>query len=434
MPAVLRLPRFDRERSLAFARFLWKRFFDDKCLDTAGALSYTTLFAAVPMITAVFGVIAALPVFGDWRDAISNFLFHNFVPATGKAVQHYLLQFASNASKLTSIGIVVLLFTALMLMFSIEEQFNRIWRVAGRRALWARFLVYWATLTLGPIALVAALGLSSYLSGLPVINHAADLWKFKWILLSLLPFVVTFAALFGLYYVVPNRHVYWHHAAIGALVASILFGIARVAFTAYVATVASYREIYGTLAVVPLFLIWVYLSWVIVLLGASLAASIAAFEYRPHLRSLPPGAEFLGLMHVIKHFAAAQRAGRGLDEDSLRKCASFFSDDLLRRYLDDLQQAGMIRRTEDEEWVLICNLETVSLADLYEAGHYRLPLDAELFKHLCVDLPPPLRQTVDELAGCVRDNLEIPMSRMYPAPGARSGKDRPSSSSAENAT
>ena len=145
-----------RERLQAFGRFLWQRFLDDKCFETAGALSYTTLFAVVPLLTAVVAILAVFPAFANLRQHVSDFIFRNFVPASGETVQGYLFQFADNASKLTIVGILFLLASALMMLASIEDRFNRIWRVPTRRKGVARFLLYWAVLTLGPLALVIA--------------------------------------------------------------------------------------------------------------------------------------------------------------------------------------------------------------------------------------------------------------------------------------
>ena len=145
-----------RERLKAFAKFLWYRFRDDKCFETAGALSYTTLFAVVPLLTAVVAILAAFPVFAGLREHVSDFIFRNFVPASGETVQGYLLQFADNASKLTIVGILFLLASALMMLASIEDRFNRIWRVPSPRKGSARFLLYWAALTFGPLALVGS--------------------------------------------------------------------------------------------------------------------------------------------------------------------------------------------------------------------------------------------------------------------------------------
>src|SRR6185312_456559 len=300
-PQVLR-----RDRLKAFAKFLWYRFRDDKCFETAGALSYTTLFAVVPLLTAVVAILAVFPVFAGLREHVSDFIFRNFVPASGETVQGYLLQFADNASKLTAVGILFLLVSALMMMASIEDRFNRIWRVQTPRGGGSRLLLYWAALTIGPLLIVAVLALLSRVLPISPQPNARPLpWAQP--LFVLLPFALTWTVLLGMYMLIPNRTVAFRHAGVGALIAAILFEVARVLFGLYVAHVPSYQQIYGALAAAPIFLIWVYLSWVIVLLGASLAAAMAAFEYRPVSERLPVGCEFIGLLRVLRHFADAQR-------------------------------------------------------------------------------------------------------------------------------
>lgn len=409
--------RYDRDRFRAFCRFLWQRFIDDKCFEAAGALSYTTLFAMVPLTAVVVGMLTALPSFTHWTNRVSNFLFRNFVPATGEAVQHYIFEFAGNASKLTGIGGLILFVSALMLISSIEERFNRIWRVSARRSPLSRFLLYWVALTLGPMLMVAGLGITSYLIALPFLGEAGPSIAFKRYLFGMLPFVVTLIALFAMYRLIPNRRVSPRHAAIGAVLAAVLFEVAKRAFGAYVRAVPSYEQIYGTLAAVPLFLVWIYFSWVIVLLGASIAASLSAFEYRAQMDELPPGAEFIGLMYVIKHFADAQRHGQGMDEDQLRQRELFLSDDLLQRYLDDLQRARLIQRSEDERWFLVRSLDTALLADLYESGRYRLPLARDGYDGWLAGLPVPLRELFASLSRQLAQNLSASLRELFPPQG-----------------
>ncbi len=410
--------RFDRDRLIAFARFVWQRFVDDKCFETAGALSYTTLFALVPLTVAVFSILAAMPVFSDWRDVLTDFVFRNFVPAAGDAVQKYVLEFAGNASKLTGIGIFVLLLSALMMMSSIEERFNRIWRVQTRRSTVSRFMMYWAALTLGPILIVAGLTLTSYLAALPLVGRVSQGMELKRRVLELLPFIVSVLGLYAIYVMVPNRRVSKSAAAIGALLAALLFELAKWAFAAYVRSVPSYREIYGALAVVPIFLVWIYLSWAIVLLGASITASMGAFDYRRREDRLPEGAEFLGLMHLLEHFVAAQRRGVALDERGLLARDSFISDDLLQRYLGDLHAAGLIQRTENDTWVMVRSLDTATLMEIYESGRYRLPLDVAVLEPFCEGLPEPLRVRLDELARMLRGELGTRLSDLFRIPDA----------------
>jgi membrane protein len=267
--------RFDRHRAGTFLRFIVRRFLDEHCLLSAGALALTSLFAFVPLITVVLGILAAFPVFAQWREKITVFIFANFVPATGDVVQAYFTQFADNASKATAIGVLILVFSAISLMLSIEDVFNRIWRVRQRRRAAARFAMYWTTLTLGPLLLVAMLALSSWMFAFPLLSGMTGT-VFGW-----LPLVIQWGALFGAYVLIPNCNVPLRHAAFGALLTALTFEVAKRAFVAYIAGSGSYEQIYGALAAAPIFIFWIYLSWILVLLGASLTASMGAFEYRP---------------------------------------------------------------------------------------------------------------------------------------------------------
>ena len=418
-----------RDRLRAFARFLWQRFLDDKCFETAGALSYTTLFAIVPMLAAVIAIVSVFPAFAGLRDSVTRFIFRSFVPAAGETVQGYLLQFADNASKLTLFGVLFLLASALMMMASIEDRFNRIWRVASRRKGTARLLLYWAALTLGPILVTAGVGVSSWVYAQPLWRGVAGSGVGGFRLWLLAPFLITWVGLSVLYQAVPNCRVRWRDAITGALVAAVLFEFARKGFAAYVQGVANYKEVYGALAAIPIFLIWVYLSWVIVLLGAILAAAMHAFEYRHSDELLPPGCEFVGLMRVVQRFAEAQRAGAALDDAGLRARERFLTADLLQRYLDDLQRAGLIRRAEGGGWVVARDLDSVCANDLFHAGGYRLPQDAVALQRAATGLAPEARVTLQRAEAALKKNLRVPLRELFcpasPAEAVQS-EDRPS--------
>ncbi|WHZ20536.1 MAG: Inner membrane protein YihY, formerly thought to be RNase BN [Rhodanobacteraceae bacterium] len=402
-----------RERLQAFARFLWRRFRDDKCFETAGALSYTTLFAIVPMLAAVIAIVSVFPAFAGLRDSVTRFIFRSFVPAAGETVQGYLLQFAANASKLTLMGVLVLLASALMMMSSIEDRFNRIWRVASPRKGSARLLLYWAALTLGPILVTAGVGVSSWVYAQPLWRGVAGHGFAGFRLWLLAPFLITWTGLTVLYQVVPNCRVRWRDAISGALVAAVLFEFARKGFAAYVQGVANYKEVYGALAAIPIFLIWVYLSWVIVLLGAILAAALHAFEYRRSDELLPPGCEFVGLLRVVQRFAEAQRTGEALDDAGLRARERFLTADLLQRYLGDLQRAGLIRRAEGGGWLVARDLDSVCADDLFHAGRYRLPEDALTLQRAAAELAPEARVTLQRAEAALRKNLRVPLRELF---------------------
>ncbi|MBS0581606.1 MAG: YihY family inner membrane protein, partial [Proteobacteria bacterium] len=245
---------FDRNRPLAFARFMLQRFLDDRCPQVAGALAYTTLFALVPLITAVLGILSAFPAFAEWQDKITRYMFDNFVPSAGDTIHAYFTEFTANAGKATAIGILVLLFSVISLMMSIEDAFNRIWRVPTGRPLASRLLMYWAVLTAGPILMVGALAISSYVFALPLLAQAGESFQLKARLLGMLPFLISWFMLTAIYVLVPNCRVRVRHAVIGALIAAIASELAKRGFTSYVGK--SYNQVYGALAILPMFIVW----------------------------------------------------------------------------------------------------------------------------------------------------------------------------------
>jgi membrane protein len=403
--------RYDRERVSTFLEFTWRRFLEDRCMQTAGALSFTSVFALVPLTAAVLGILAAFPGFAGWRDQITQWVFENFVPAAGSTVQGYLTQFADNASKATAVGILVLLFSSISLMMSIEDAFNRIWRVQVMRRASARFVIYWTALTLGPLLLVAALAISSYALALPFIDVAEAQLSIKARVLSVLPFLIMWSALVAAYAVIPNRTVQMRHALIGALIGAVLFEAAKRGFALYATKYASYQAVYGALAMVPIFIFWIYLSWAIVLFGASITASLSAFDYRPSAMRLPRGQEFAGLLRVLAHFVAAQRQGLGLHSEALRAAEPFLTDDLLQRYLGDLHRVGLIQRGELGEWMVVRDLGSIDLLEIYEEGAYRLPLD---FHGIQGGMAQPASALLNRLGDQVRTSLDVRLAELFP--------------------
>lgn len=403
--------RYDRERLSAFAHFTWTRFLEDRCFQTAGALAFTTIFALVPLTAAVLGILAAFPGFADWREQLTQWVFDNFVPTAGSAVQGYITQFADNASKATVVGVLVLLFSAVSLMMSIEDAFNRLWRVQVPRSAGARFVIYWTALTLGPLLLVAALAISSYAFALPFIDAAEAQFSFKARVLSVLPSLIVLVALNAAFVAIPNRTVRARHAFIGALIAAVLFEAAKHGFALYATQYASYQQVYGALAMVPIFILWIYLSWAIVLLGASITASLSAFDYRPLALRLARGNEFSGLLRVLACFATAQRAGRGLHSKDLLGAEPFLTDDLLQRYLGDLHRVGLIQRGEHGAWMVVRDLDSIDLLEIYRVGGYRLAIDANVPGGHGSERAATL---LGDLGEQVRAALAVPLAQLFP--------------------
>ena len=366
------LDRVDREHVQAFAQFLWTRFLDDRCFETAGALSYTTLFALVPASMVVFGILAAFPVFDAWTAQLMHFVFSNFVPSSARVVEDYLRGFADSARSLTAPGVVALLVSLLLTMWSIESTFNRVWRVPSPRPRLLRFLVYWTLLTLGTLLAVGSLGVTSYLFSLPALRGVDQLdWSQR--LLALLPNVVELAVFTLAYWLIPHRSVPFRFALAGGLFATVLFELAKRGFAAYLLGVPTYQQLYGALAVAPIFMIWLYLSWTVVLLGASFAASLSSFRYQPRALQLPPGTEIYGYLRLLGRLQAARGEGRGLHIADLQAREPMLTDDLLQRMLAGLGGLNIVRRAEDGGWLLSRDLDGVSLGELHEQLGLRIP-------------------------------------------------------------
>lgn len=253
-----------------FVRQVGARFVADRCQRIAGALSFTTILAIVPLTAVTLAMLSLFPVFSEWMSWIQHFVYSNFVPAAGDAVQKHLTLFATKAGRLTAVGLIFVGITAVMLLATVEQTFNDIWRVPNARKLLHRFLAYWALLTLGPLLLAVGLTVTTHVfTALPFAARPE-----KGLVNALLPLAVEFTAVVLLYVVVPNVSVRWRHAVVGALFATVLIEIARRLFAATMKSFTSYQVIYGAIAALPIFLVWIYISWVIVLLGAIVTATL----------------------------------------------------------------------------------------------------------------------------------------------------------------
>ncbi len=255
-------------------RWVVQRFREDRCTRVAGALSFTTLLALVPLTAVMFAIFSRFEIFESWMTTVQEFIYGNFVPASGEVVSRYLQKFAANAGKLTAWGLLFLFLTSLMLMATIERVFNDIWHVPHTRKRLHRYLGYGALLVLGPMLIGISLSSTSYLISLPLFARNAPLGDLKVFLLAAAPVTFEWLAFWALYVVVPNYHVRLRHGLIGSLITTVAFEIAKRGFAFFVTHFANYKAIYGAVAALPVFLIWIYLSWTIILLGAVVTATL----------------------------------------------------------------------------------------------------------------------------------------------------------------
>ena len=259
------------------ALYLFSRFGVDRCSANAAALTYMSLFALVPLLTVLYTMASAVPAFQGLEVQIEAFLFKNLVPETGADIQAYLSDFSRQAKNLTGFGIGFLVITAVLMLRNIEKAFNQIWRTRENRSAVSSFLLYWAVLSLAPVTIGLALGISTYVNSVAAMVASIDITGVTAYLLKLAPIFLNMAGFTLIYAAVPNCRVPLRHALVGGFVAAVAFNIARSAFTTLVVG-SSYTFIYGAFAAVPLFLLWIYLSWNIVLMGAVLVHSFSAYQ------------------------------------------------------------------------------------------------------------------------------------------------------------
>jgi len=405
----------DRARASSFARFLGRRFLDDRLFEAAGALSFTTVLALVPLSIVVFGVLSAFPVFEQWSEALRGFIFANFVPNAAQAVESYLLQFSANTGQLTAVGVITLVVTVLITLHGVETAFNRIWRVKSARPQVTRFLVYWTVLTLGALVAAASIALVTSVFAMDIFRTVSGAWLQR-NLVGVAPFAIELVAVAAIYRVVPHRTVKWRHAFAGALLAAVLLELLKRLIALYLGSFDAYERIYGQVAFFPILLLWIYAAWVAVLLGASFAASVSAFRYQPAAMRLPLGYEMYGLLRLIGRFAQARRDGRGLHTDELQALEPCLTDALIQQMLGQLSEIGLVTRAEAGEWLLSRDLDDLSLAELYEACHLRIPI---VEGHLpCRDdaLGAAAAAAVDELRIPLREHLKRRVGGLYDFP------------------
>ncbi|MGJ4730007.1 YihY family inner membrane protein [Luteimonas sp. SDU101] len=406
----------DRERVGTFARFLARRFLDDRLFQASAALAYTTIFALVPLAIVVLGVLSAFPMFGEWRDQLTEYIFSNFVPSAASTVKETLLRLVGDATTLTVAGAVGLIASLLITLNSVEATFNQIWRVPSSRPQLGRFLVYWTVLTLGALLAAASLAMSAWLFALPVFSTSEG-QVLSGVALRLAPFTIELLLVTALYRVVPHRSVALRHAFAGALLATVLLELVKWGLGVYLGMFTTYQRLYGALAALPILMIWIYLGWVAVLLGASFASAISAFRYQPAAMRLPEGYEMYGLLRLLGRFAEARRSGRGLHTAQMLELEPMLTDSQLQQFLCQLGEIQLLQRAETGEWLLARDLDTLSLADLYEACQLRVPVSEAWLPCRDDPLGAAAIAALDELRLPLRDLLKRNVSHLYPTAG-----------------
>jgi len=359
--------------TVTFCRYALHRFSRDGCFAAAGAVSYTTLVSLVPLGVIALGILSAFPNFAAVRQQLLEFVFRNFVPQISEQAAWWFQYFADSAAQATAIGIVGIAGTGVLLLATVEDQLNALWRVTTPRPWGQRVVAYWTLMTLGPLLVGMSLTLSTYLdtaarrAGLDpqAIAQFASSWPN--FLARLVPFVLELTACTLLYCIIPNCAVRWRDGALGAAVAAILIEFLKVGFAIYIGAMSSYQAVYGALAAIPIFLLWMYVSWMAVLFGAVVGANLPTWRIDERLVHISSGGVRLGFsLALIAALTRAQRRGASCRTAGLATELGVATS-VVDEHLQRLARAGFAAPTQDGAWVLGWSPESATLHDLYLA-------------------------------------------------------------------
>jgi membrane protein len=363
------------------SRFPWKttaltlraRFRDDHLGLTASSLTFTTTIALVPFFTVALAVFTAFPIFGKLQDVLQRWLIDSLIPdSIARQVLGYLTQFASKANRLGAVGLALLVVTATALILTIDRTLNSIWRVRQPRLLGHRVLIYWAAITLGPLLLAASLATTSYVvsAGRGLVGVIPGGLR---LLLNALEFISLAGGMAALYRYVPNTPVKWGHAWAGGLFVAAGIEAGKRLLALYLASIPTYSMVYGAFAIVPILLIWIYVAWVIVLLGAVVAAYLPSLLSGVARHSGGHGWHFQLAVEVLQHLDRVMGSNtKGLSAAQLARVMRVDALQLqpVMETLSQLDWVGLLAEntgradTEEPRYVLLANPDSTPLEPL----------------------------------------------------------------------
>lgn len=394
-----------------FVLFVLRRFEADRCREQAGSLTYTTLFAVVPMLTVFLVIISSIKALEPARQQLQQLIYSNFLPKTTIAFDKALNAFTDKSSNLTIIGILFLFVTTVMMLTSIEKVFNRIWRVRETRGGIIGFMRYWTIISLGPILLGSAFVISSTMASLNVLsNNFAGYELNGAFVLWLISFCLTVVGFFILNWTIPNRSVPIKSALIAGLFSAVVFELLKNLFGFIMSNFTSYEVVYGAFAAIPIFLLWIFLSWNIVLIGVEISYALTAFTAHKEQKRHP----VIMLLDLMELFYKKQQHGLSVSDDEALDVLG--RDEIGRwpNYVLMLEQQNLVKRTDDNQYVLVRNLSQVDFWSFYSQLPYPLPKRRDLSNVHHDDLwikkiGPALVESDDYLAA----KLAIPLSTIF---------------------
>ena len=363
-----------------FVCFVYKSFTNNKGVENAKSLTFTSLFAVVPLLTLTVAILSAFPSFQVFGNQIEGMIFDRLLPSSSEQLEEYIASFASQAKNLTWVGALMLMATAYLMLVNIERNFNNIWGVGELRKGLHSFLLYWSVLSLSPLLLGIGFAMSSYITSLSLVQTITQVSDSvaggSSLRLVLFPMFLTTLAFTLLYVAVPNCGVRIRHAMVGGLVVAISFSLAKKIFTWFISK-ASYELVYGTFAALPIFLIWIYMCWIVILVGANLVRCLPLFREESAEEKVHPSLLMFALLHK---FWDSHQKGKSVTIQSLIQNKWPFQGLKIDEYLDILVERKIIRDLSQDEYVLSQDLHGISLWEFLQKLPWAQPTSDD-FQH-----------------------------------------------------
>lgn len=434
MENLLKKLPFLQQRWFQFIRFLIRHFFEDNCQQKAASLTYTTMLSIVPILTVLLMILSSVPALASVRAQIYEVIYSNLLPQSSLQVSKYINSFAEKSSNLTIIGALILFFTTILTLTTIERAFNQIWRVEDRSGGIKSMLRYWTIVTMGPIVLGTAFIASSTVQSLSFLNRQIAGYGIDWSFwVQVASIGITIAGFIGMYWFIPKARVPAKNAVIAGVIVAIVFELLKHIFGTVITNFTSYEAIYGAFAALPVFLLWIFLSWNLILLGVEISYTLTIFE----TEEVYPRHPLLSLLDMLNLVYTHHINGDAVSEQELRNVLGRKELPKWYTYINYLKDSNLITTTEHDEYVLKKDLRGMTLWDFYRTLPYPLPIKDELDEMKAEPQKPWLGLLVKRFViteQCAKDQLNLPLAAIFnhshprektPAPSHDKGAQHP---------
>lgn len=389
-----------------FLAFVARSYWHHEGAKGAAYLTFTSLFAVVPVMTVTYSILALIPQLKGVGLEIQQYMFQHFVPSSSHQLQQYLASFAEQAANLTGIGLVMLVVTSVMMLRHIEKAFNRIWHVTESRKGMSGLLLYWAFLSIGPLLMGVAFAIPSYVASQALLSDLTGETYSSELFVRMLPLIMSACAFSLAYVAIPNTPVPVRHGLAGGVLAALCFEVARRLLASFVGHFPSYQLIYGAFAAVPLFLLWIYISWSILLLGAEFVQALT--NYRVSLRR--PHSMLGQVMDVLHLLYLYQHKGQGCSESALLTELPGLSLDDWENYKHVLQHNKLIATTDGGDMILSRSLQHLTLFGLFALLY---PQALELKTSQRVPWQRTLQARFDNGIAMLEGHWDVPLAALF---------------------